>query len=121
MLTRRSVLVGGAGVLGAVGVGTWLSQRSSTATPEQELVSFVRGQLSYLDLDEAGLVAFASRYLLWLERQPGKLENPQADVIERYLKSTDFFPRADEAVTVRFVVFYDPYALPCFSLFTSRT
>lgn len=126
-LTRRQVIqiVAGAGTaLTASAAGVLLLNTHHPGEPQplsrEELIEWtVRDALSYLKLEPGGLRAFASRYVQWQSQQPHPPEEPQRDIVERYLMSTNFFRNnADESQLVEFVVFYDPYLMPCYSPFS---
>jgi hypothetical protein len=81
--------------------------------------AILRRGLDYLQLDEEGVKTFLERYLVWSEANPDI--QPWSDVVERYLKSTDFFQNGgDEGRVLRFVAFYDPHTSPCYSPFNRR-
>lgn len=75
----------------------------------------IRSHFDYLDLDPAGVSAFAREYETQREKI-GFLSPPDPEVFQRYLLSTDFFQHgADESRTLRYVAFYDPYVSPCWN------
>jgi hypothetical protein len=121
LLTRRGLVLAGAGSVALAAGGTWFYLQPGVAmTREDVLITALRTELTYLQLDAVGLHAFASRYLEWLTRQPYAPSKPQEDLIQRYLLSTDFFPAADESRPVHFVALHDPYSFACVSLFGAQ-
>lgn len=136
MLSRRKFLA--AGVVTIAGLATIRYVRSSE---ESAIVSVLRKQLHYLDLDEEGMHSYArdltsrklvSRNRLRLIDVAGplyadlvvpsgasllmrSLRNGEERVISLYLLSSDFFINgADETKMVRYLRFYDPLDLhPC--------
>ncbi|MBL0171606.1 MAG: hypothetical protein IPP90_12905 [Gemmatimonadaceae bacterium] len=129
-LSRRRFLAGIVAILGGL-LGWW---RIRGGWP-QGIISAVRSRLSYLDLDAAGLHAFAqdvlaagnirfprhysiysripvSLYQLLPDR--AQLERFVDSLEQQYLLSSDFFLHgADETRTIRYLTYYDPYRSPC--------
>lgn len=97
--------------------------------------SVVAHRLDFLDIDPAGLTAFGRDvehdarvpyppHFNLYSRMPVQVWRwmPDRDalarleryVVQKYLLSTDFFPRgADESRTVRYVAYFDRYERPC--------
>ncbi|MDH4043250.1 MAG: hypothetical protein OEY20_13970 [Gemmatimonadota bacterium] len=139
--TRRWFL-GSLGALLAGSLGWWGVGREWSAS----IRSLVARRLYFLDLDPAGLDAFARdamadpqlpfpkhmhvrRWFFSLySRVPvrlfpllparDRLAGLEARVVQKYLLSTDFFLQgADESVTVRYRAYFDPYRRPCVNPF----
>ena len=115
--------------------------------PADVVVAVLTRQLGYLDVDRASFRLFASDYAVarrkhrrglsvlsavalplrlftpapWLE--PGNaLSRLEDNVVSRYLLSTDFFQHgADEASSVNYVAFYDPYNAICRNPFVNES
>jgi hypothetical protein len=138
MMKRRKFLLGGLGVVGLTGLGIWGFGRFGI---ESVIVSVLRRRLDYLQLDEAGLHAFAKdqttkiinkrvsmgrlRYHVLsavgssFQRyqrstvQRSRIEQGEDLLVSTYLLSSDFFTHgSDETRTVGYVAYYDPMR-PC--------
>ncbi len=139
MITRRRLLLGGLGVIGAVGLVTWEFGR---AAAEAEVVSILRRRLSFLQLDDAGLHAYAKdqvqtwsskriptwnrlryhwqsavgpsfqRFYRSTDRR-SRTVRAEDTIVSTYLLSSDFFVNAArESRTIHYVALYDPLR-PC--------
>jgi hypothetical protein len=131
-LSRRHVLA--AAALGATGVGLW---RFHAAKDEDGIVAVLKKRLDYLQLDEAGVHAFAmdlagrksidsTKLRLLAFGAPlyeytdvsavapeYLLEHGEERIVSLYLLSSDFFRNgSDESRLVRYVAFYDPLTSP---------
>lgn len=113
------------------GIGTSLaafaSVRFLTSPFENTAADCIRRELSFLKLDEEGLLKFANAYgkdkdkkfklmikgysLFRIDsEQSGKIHN----MVSNYLLSTDFFQNGmDETRVIKYVGMYDPYTRPC--------
>ena len=139
MINRRQLLWGGLGVVGILGLGVFGLGRVAT---ESEIVAVLRRRLSFLQLDQDGLHAFAAdQVAAWLDkRMPtwnrlryhlqssvapsfqrffrstdrrSRVDKAEDSLISSYLLSGDFFLNgADESRVVRYVALYDPLR-PC--------
>lgn len=138
MITRRRLLIGGLITVGVGGLGILAFGRS---TAEEHIVHVVRGRLSFLKLDQAGLHEFAkdqvgaivakrptwnrlkyhflnvftksfSKYDRSSDRRT-RNERIADGFASTYLLSSDFFLNgADVSRTVEYIRFYDPM-IPC--------
>jgi hypothetical protein len=75
-------------------------------------------RFDFLDLDPAGVRRFVEDY----QKHRGRIGRfappryPDQEIYHRYLLSTDFFMHGgDESRTVSYMMFYDPYASPCWN------
>ncbi len=138
MNTRRRFLLGGLAVVAVAGIGVIGFGRTAA---ESRIVGAVRGRLSFLKLDEAGLHAFARdqvnallakrpswnrlkyHYLALFGQQftrynrsndkRSRTERMADNFASTYLLSSDFFVNgADESSVVQYRSFYDPLR-PC--------
>jgi hypothetical protein len=134
MIKRRRFLIGGLAVAGIAGLSVWGFGRSVI---ESEIVSLLRKHLRYLKLDEAGLRSFAKDQTTMIlakrvsmsrmryhvvsnlsssyrrfERSTdsgSSIERAEGAVVSTYLLSSDFFVHeSDEALTIRYLGYYDP-------------
>jgi hypothetical protein len=126
MISRRTLLVGAAGIA-AAGV-----YRLTTSSEENAIIAVVRRSLDYLSLDEEGLRAFAVDLSNHRVVADGKLrmiaaagpvypmiasvppvahllKHGEERIVSLYLLSSDFFLNgADETRRVQYLGFYDP-------------
>jgi hypothetical protein len=139
VISRRRLIVGGLGAVGAAGLGAWGLGRLGF---QLEVASILRRRLGFLKLDDGGIRAFAKdqtratfgkkiptwnrlRYHLQSSVAPSfKRFHRSADTRSRmggfedalvatYLLSSDFFwNRSDESRSVNYVAYYDPIR-PC--------
>jgi hypothetical protein len=138
MITRRRLLIGGLATVGVAGLGVLAFGRSAA---EQHIMTAVRGRLTFLKLDEAGLHEFAKDQVgALLAKRPTwsrlkyhflnvftksfskydrsndtrtRSERAADGFASTYLLSSDFFLNgADVSRTVEYVRFYDPM-IPC--------
>jgi hypothetical protein len=137
MISRRRLLVGGVGVVGAVGLAGWGVGRVGLRA---EIVALLKRRLDYLKLDEKGLKTFATdkvdaifnkkiptwnrlRYHFGAQlpsyaryyRSDGlsRTASFEEGVVQLYLLSSSFFINgADESKLVEYVGYYDP-THPC--------
>lgn len=131
-LTRRQLLISALASLGASVAGWAYAEEYDY---KALIISVLHRRLGYLNLDEGSLNQFSTDFiddygtlglqgrLLALGRPAlGLIENVQEDevsrfedrVVSKYLLSTDFFRNnADEALPVRYVVYYNPYKVAC--------
>jgi hypothetical protein len=134
MSTRRRFLLGGLAVVVVAGVGVI---GFGPGAAESRIVAVVRRKLSFLQLDEKGLHAFAKdqvsallakrptwnrlkyHYLSMFAKQftrynrsndkRTRVERMEDNFASTYLLSSDFFLNgADESRIVEYVSFYDP-------------
>jgi hypothetical protein len=139
MISRRRLIVGGLGAVGALGLGAWGLGRLGFRL---EIASILRRRLGFLKLDESGVRAFAKdqtnamfnkkiptwnrlRYHLLASgassfkrfyrstdarSRMGRFEDT---LVSTYLLSSDFFWNgADESRKVNYLAYYDPNR-PC--------
>jgi hypothetical protein len=139
MISRRRLIVGGFGAVGALGLGAWGLGRLGFRL---EIASILRRRLGFLKLDESGVRAFAKdqtnamfnkkiptwnrlRYHLLASgassfkrfyrstdarSRMGRFEDT---LVSTYLLSSDFFWNgADESRKVNYLAYYDPNR-PC--------
>jgi hypothetical protein len=139
MRTRRSFLLGGLAIVAVAGVGIIGFGRMGA---QSHIASAVRRRLSFLQLDEEGLQAFAhdqvsallAKHPTWnrlkyhysslFGKQLTHFSNTSTDkrtrrermednFVSTYLLSSNFFLNgSDESAVVRYVGFYDPLH-PC--------
>ena len=139
MISRRRLIVGGLGAVGAAGLGAWGLGRLGF---QMEIVSILRRRLDYLKLDEGGIRAFAKdqtratfgkkiptwnrlRYHLLASGASSfkrfyrstdtrsRIARFEDTLVSTYLLSSDYFWNAsDESRTVNYVAYYDPNR-PC--------
>ena len=89
----------------------------STSKLHRALVSVedrIQNHFDYLNIDEGGLKAFAQQH----QRRYGEGfdSEPDSELFERFLLSTDFFQHsANESRLVKYVSYYDPYVSPCYN------
>ena len=144
MTTRRKFLLGGAAAVVIAGGGVVVFGRMGF---EAEVVSILRRRLGYLNLEAAGLHAFARdqaaaafakkiptwnrmRYHFLSAFAPAhnryfksndhrsKIVRLEDTLVSTYLLSSDFFLNgADESRVVTYVAYFDPL-LPCRNPFT---
>ena len=135
MMNRRRLLLGGLGVAGAVGIGTWGFGRMGA---QSEIVAVLHRRLGFLNLDQDGLRRFAKDQVSALlnKRMPtwnrlryhflsavapsfkryyrstdkrSRIARAEDSLVSTYLLSSDFFQNdADESRIVRYIAFYDP-------------
>ncbi len=135
MTSRRTVLKSLLAFGGAALGGLWVFAPSYQAILEQTILS----RLSYLKHDGDSVKRFIADYeqaykkgrvrvlIIGFSRMfadyrvpylSRRLESFEEFVLERYLRSTDFFLHgADESRVLRYVAFADPYQSPCFNPF----
>lgn len=143
MITRRRLIVGGLGAVGALGLGAWGLGRLGF---QLEVASIVRRRLGFLRLDEAGVRAFAKdqtratfgRKLPTWNRLRYHLQSSGVSSFKRFYRSTDtrsrmgafedtlvatyllssdfFWNGSDESRKVNYVAYYDPMR-PCHNPF----
>lgn len=144
MISRRQLLLGGLGTFGAL--TALLGLRVASSRPEDVIVALLRRRLDYLQLDEAGLQAFAVDYVasgksaaaklrgmavigpLYFQVTnqtwaPRSLRRSEERVATAYLLASDFFTNgADEHLPVRYRGLFDPWAnnLACRNPFASH-
>ena len=139
MISRRRLIVGGLGAVGAVGLGVWGVGRLGF---QMEVASILRRRLGFLKLDEGGVRAFAKdqtratfdkKIPTWnrlryhfvaanassfkrfsrstdMRSRMGAFEDT---LVSTYLLSSDFFwSGSDESRKVNYVAYYDPLR-PC--------
>jgi hypothetical protein len=146
MITRRRLLIGGAVTVAVAGLGVLAFGRSAA---EEHIVTVVRGRLSFLKLDEAGLRQFAhdqvgalltkrptwnrlkyhflnaftksfSKYDISNDKRT-RSQRSTDSFASTYLLSSDFFRNgADATQVVHYVMFYDPM-IPCGNPFARLT
>ena len=135
MMNRRRLLLGGCGVVGVIGLGTWGFGRASL---EAEIAAVVRRRLSFLDLDREGVRAYArdqvtamlnkkfptwnrlryhflsavapsfNRYYRSTDKR-SRIARGEDTLVSTYLLSSDFFWKgSDESRKVLYLAFYDP-------------
>ena len=139
MISRRRLIVGGLGAVGAAGLGVWGLGRLGF---QREIASILRRRLGFLKLDEDGVRAFARdqtratfakkiptwnrlRYHLLASgtssfkrfyRSTGprsRIGGFEDTLVSTYLLSSDFFWNgSDESRKVNYVAYYDPNR-PC--------
>ncbi len=137
MISRRRVLVGGIGVVGAVGLAGWGVGRVGL---KAEIVALLKRRLDFLKLDEKGVQTFATdkvdaifnkkiptwnrlRYHFGAQlpsysryyRTDGLSRTARFEegVVQLYLLSSSFFINgADESKLVEYVGYFDP-THPC--------
>ena len=130
-LKRRHFLLAGAAAIG--GLGAWRFHR---ATVQDAIVTVLHERLSYLKLDEAGVIAFAREVARRNAISPAKLRATDAlgslysslsnrlidtklgkrlflhgeeRITTLYLLSSDFFRNgSDVSKTVHYISYYDP-------------
>lgn len=141
-ITRRRVLLllVSAGAAAAAYVGGWWSARARPRDVTYLVKAILRDRLSYLQLDEEGLDAFAKDFqaripddarhtLSWMgilkpvpfawnvarsSRWSYMIRKLETGLELRYLISTDFFQHdAREDRIIKYMGFYDPYERPC--------
>ena len=143
MISRRRLIVGGLGAVGAAGLGAWGLGRVGF---RMEIASILRRRLGFLKLDEGGVRAFAKdqtratfskkiptwnrlRYHMLASgassykrfyrstdshSRMGRFEDT---LVSTYLLSSDFFWNgSDESRKVSYVAYYDPNR-PCHNPF----
>jgi hypothetical protein len=117
-LTRRHALVVGTGTLAGVAGISYALADSDPLSPVEVIEKMVLDHLPYLTIDPESLRQYASLYHRW--QADHERRKPRKDIVERFLKSSNFFQNgADESKTVKFVAFFDPYSSPCYSPFTA--
>jgi hypothetical protein len=99
-----------------------------TTSFEDATIALVRGELSFLHLDEKGLQQFASDFSKTTTQRAYRYQVKAYSflgigsgwsgkvnyIVSTYLLSTDFFQNGmDESKPVRYVGFYTPYLRPC--------
>lgn len=128
LISRRGVLLGGAAIVGLVAL------RLSLTRPEDAVVTVLRKRLSYLKLDDAGVLAFAKDFTAagvmarnklrviaamaplyrWLpadDSTPAAVRHGEERIVTAFLLSSDFFRNgADEQKPVTYRHLYDPWA-----------
>lgn len=138
MITRRSLLIGGAATVAIAGLGVVVFGRQ---TAEAHIVKVVRARLNFLKLEEAGLQAYARDQVgFLLAKRPTwnrlkyhflnvftksfskydrsndtrtRAERTADGFAATYLLSSDFFRSgADVSRTVEYISFFDPM-IPC--------
>jgi hypothetical protein len=143
VISRRRLIVGGLGAVGAAGLGAWGLGRLGF---QMEIASILRRRLGFLKMDEGGIRAFAKdqtratftkkiptwnrlRYHMLgsgassfkrfyrstdTHSRMGRFEDA---LVSTYLLSSDFFWNgSDESRTVNYVAYYDPNR-PCHNPF----
>jgi hypothetical protein len=143
VISRRRLIVGGLGAVGAAALGAWGLGRLGF---QMEIASILRRRLGFLKLDEGGVRAFAKdqtratfskkiptwnrlRYHMLASGassfkrfyrstdtrfRMGRFEDT---LVSTYLLSSDFFWNgSDESRTVNYVAYYDPNR-PCHNPF----
>jgi hypothetical protein len=137
-MKRRQFLLGGLAVVAIAGLGVIGFGRGAA---QAKIVSLVRRRLSFLQLDEAGLQAFAHDHLgVLLAKRPTwnrwkyhflsvfsksitrwntstdkrtRSERVVDNMASTYLLSSDFFlNKADQSQVVHYISLYDPM-VPC--------
>jgi hypothetical protein len=139
VISRRWLIVGGLGAVGAAGLGAWGLGRLGF---QMEIASILRRRLGFLKLDEGGVRAFAKdqtratfgkkiptwnrlRYHMLASgassfkrfyRSTGthsRMGGFEDALVSTYLLSSDFFWNgSDESREVNYVAYYDPNR-PC--------
>ena len=115
-------------------MGAILSGKFLLTTFEDSVVQTIRNELSFLNIEEEHLYAFAKDYAAGKSRtyklivkgygllgigvnQSGKIHY----MVSSFLLSSDFFQnKMDEKRPIRYVGLYDPYRRPCAHPFTGR-
>ena len=117
---RRTFLGAVAALSLGIGLGRWLYRPRRLNDPwTEQTAATVRRLLPYLRLDEDGLARFAQDLLArdlhaLLRRASAGDAQAEAWLGQQFLLSSDFFWQgADEAQTVGYRAYYDPYELPC--------
>ena len=117
---RRTFLGAVAALSLGIGLGRWLYRPRQLDDPwAEQTATTVRRLLPYLRLDEDGLARFAQDLLardqhMLLRRASAGDAQAEAWLGQQFLLSSDFFWHgADEAKTVGYRTYYDPYELPC--------
>jgi hypothetical protein len=143
VISRRRLIVGGLGAVGAMGLGVWGVGRLGF---QMEVVSILRRRLGFLKLEEGGVRAFAKdqtratfdkKIPTWnrlryhfvasnassfkrfsrstdMRSRMGTFEDT---LVSTYLLSSDFFWNgSDESRKVNYVAYYDPIR-PCHNPF----
>lgn len=145
-ISRRVFILSALASVATASVGGWWVFKVSQDDNTDLITAILRKNLGYLNLDEAGLVAFAhdfqtnidtnnrKMYLLSLARpiyatsnlfemtpMKNEVRKIEERIINQFLMSSDFFWRgADETQTVTYLGYYDPYKNPCANPFASR-
>lgn len=137
-IARRRFLGWGLGVAAGAG-GLWTAWKWRYGEATEVIVAILERRVGYLQVEPAIFERFAADYVEfrkdykrqlsilsivslplqyvtpygWLE-QGSALRRLEDNVVSLFLLSTDFFEHgADEARTVGYVGFYDPYDLAC--------
>jgi hypothetical protein len=138
MISRRRVLLGGIGVVGAMGLAGWGLGRIGL---KAEIVALLKRRLDYLKLDERGVQTFATdkvdamfnkkiptwnrlryhfgarmpsydRYFRSTDTRTRRMQFEDS-VVQLYLLSSSFFVNgSDESRPVEYLGYYDPMH-PC--------
>lgn len=144
-LRRRRFLLIGAGT--AVGIVTTFGvARWYRGDPASVIVAILERRLGYLNIDRGSFQRFTTDYLesrkeyrreltlmamfslpyryvtpYPILKQGHSLRRLEANVVSRYLLSTDFFEHgADESRALRYIDFHDPYRIACRNPFVPR-
>ena len=117
---RRTFLGAVAALSLGIGLGRWLYRPHRPDDPwTEQTAATVRRLLPYLRIDEDGLARFAQDLLTrdqhaLLRRASAGDARAETWLGQQFLLSSDFFWHgADEARTVDYRTYYDPYELPC--------
>jgi hypothetical protein len=143
VISRRRLIVGGLGAVGAAGLGAWGLGRLGF---RMEIASILRRRLGFLKMDEGGIRAFAKdqtratfskkiptwnrlRYHMLASGAssfkrfyrstdtPSRMGRFEDTLVSTYLLSSDFFWNgSDESRAVNYVAYYDP-SRPCHNPF----
>jgi hypothetical protein len=143
VISRRRLIVGGLGAVGAAGLGAWGLGRLGF---QMEIASILRRRLGFLKMDEGGIRAFAKdqtrgtfskkiptwnrlRYHMLASGASSfkrfyrstdarsRMGGFEDTLVSTYLLSSDFFWNgSDESRTVNYVAYYDPNR-PCHNPF----
>ena len=142
---RRRFLLLGAGSAVVIATGYGVARRYR-GDPASVIVAILERRVGYLQVDRASFARFAVDYLESRKEYKGELgqlalfslpyryftpypflkqghslRRLEANVVSRYLLSTDFFEHgADESRPIVYVEFHDPYSIACRNPFVPR-
>ncbi|MEM7034922.1 MAG: hypothetical protein AAF629_35610 [Chloroflexota bacterium] len=135
-ISRRLFLYAGLITSITAGLGGWWFFKVRDGDIDRIIMAMIYKKLPYLNLDEAGVRAFASDYAQFIPEEKvtvlswggvlspiyqytsllnsARVDNLADTVARFYLISTDFFWHGeDETRLVKYLGLYDPYQRPC--------